>query len=276
MERLSIIIVHCNRIHYLKAALCSILANTLSPFEILIYDNNSDHPDKRFLRRFEKEAKVPVKVFYGEENIGVWKASNILLSHAVSRTNTLGVIKADNDIIVQTKGWDLKWIQAARDIPQIGVIGANAEEISRKNSHITPYSTKGHRLLINTDYGTGVCVYLTNWACQNLGYYEEFWKMGHCDKLLEVRCRAKGKWFVYDESVRVDREKPGRKDYYGGYRRWKNQYVKNNRPLYEKFRDEYLSGKRSPAIWYEKFPHPEGVQLTDPKSLVNWETGMPL
>ena len=277
MERLSIIIVHHNRIHYLKAALCSILQNTLSPFEILIYDNNSDLPDKRFLHRFEKEAKVPVKVFYGEENIGVWKASNILLSHAVSRTNSLGVIKCDNDIIVHTKGWDLKWIQVARDIPQVGVIGANAEEISRKNSHITPYSAKGHRLLINTDYGTGVAVYLTNWFCQNLGYYEEcFGKMGHGDKSIEVRCRAKGKWFVYDEDVRVDREMPGRKDYYGGYRRWKNQYVKNNRKIFEMFKQEYLSGKRSPAIWYAKYPHPEGVQFADPKSLVNWETGIPL
>ena len=101
-------------------------------------------------------------------------------------------------------------------------------------------------------------------------------KMGHGDKSIEVRCRAKGKWFVYDEDVRVDREMPGRKDYYGGYRRWKNQYVKNNRPVYEKFKDEYLSGKRSPAIWYAKYPHPEGVQFADPKSLVNWETGMPL
>jgi glycosyltransferase involved in cell wall biosynthesis len=276
MERLSIIIVHRNRIHYLKVALDSILRNTIHPFELLIYDNASDYPDRRFLRRLEKEAKVPVKVFYGEENIGVWKASNILLANASSRT-TLGVIKCDNDVIVRTKGWESKWMKVAQDISQVGVIGANAEQVSRKNSHITPLTARSHNLLVNTDYGTGVCVFLTPWFCNNLGYYEEcFGSMGHGDKSLEVRCRSMSKWFVYDEDVRVDREKPGRRDYYGGYRQWKNQYVKNNRPVFEKFKEEYLSGKRSPAVWYDKYPHPEGVQLSDPKSLVNWESGIPL
>lgn len=276
MERLSILIVHHNRIHYLKATLCSVLRNTVHPFELLIYDNNSDHPDKRFLRRFEKEAKVPVKVFYGEENIGVWRASNILIASASSR-ETLGFIKMDNDCIVHTRGWETKWLKVAEDISQVGVIGANAEQVSRKNSHITPLTARGHNLLVNVDYGTGVCVMIPGRTFKMIGYYEEcFGKMGHCDKSLEVRCRSMSKWFVYDEDVRVDREKPGRHDNYGNYRQWKNRYVKNNRPVYEKFKQEYLSGKRSPAVWYDKYPHPEGVQLCDPKSLVNWETGMPL
>lgn len=275
MERLSILIVHHNRIHYLKATLKSVLENTVHPFELLIYDNASDHPDRRFLKRLEEEAKVPTKVFYGEENIGVWRASNVLIANASSR-ETLGFIKMDNDCLVRTKGWETKWMQAANDVPQIGVIAANAEKVSRHNSHITPCKISGHRLLLNVDYGTGVCIFWPARTFKELGYYEEcFGRMGHGDKSLEVRCRAMHKWFVYDEDVIVDREKPGRRDYYGGYRQWKNQYVKNNRPIYEEFKKEYLSGKRSPAIWYEKYPHPEGVKLSDPKPLVNWDTGVP-
>jgi len=284
MERLSILIVHHNRIHYLKATLASILRCTTHPYELLIYDNNSDLPDKRFLRRFEKEASVPVKVFYGEENIGVWKASNILIANASSR-ETLGFIKCDNDIIVRTKGWETKWMKVAQDIPEVGVIAANAEDISPHNSHITILNHKNHRLLINKDYGTGVVVYWPGKTFKQLGFYEEMWgSMGHADKSVETRLQTIGKLFVYDRDVIVNREKPGRRDYYGDYRQWKNQYVKNNKFLYEKFKEEYLSGKRSPSIWYEKFEQaiPAEVRAsanfkyTDPTCLVNWETGIPL
>jgi hypothetical protein len=250
-----------------------VLENTVHPFELLIYDNASGHPDRRYLKRFEREVEVPIKVFYGDKNIGVWRASNILISHAASR-ETLGFIKMDNDCIVRTKGWATKWLRVAQDIPEVGAIGANAENIHRRNSHLTPYRNKGHRLLINKDYGTGVCVFWPGRTFRQLGYYEEmFGSMGHADKSVEVRCRAISKWFVYDEDVTVDRQKPGRKDRYGGYRSWKNRYVKNNKPVFERFKKEYLSSKRSPAIWYEKYPHPEGVALCDPTSLVDWETG---
>jgi len=277
MDRLSILIVNHNRVRYLKAALKSIMLNTVTPYELLIYDNKSGRPDVRFLQRFEREAQVPVKVWYGQKNIGVWQASNILISNASSR-ETLGFIKCDNDIIVKTIGWDKKWMQVAEDIPEIGIIGANAEEISVRNSHMTAMSQKGHELLVNHDYGTGVCVYWPARTFKALGYYEEqFGKMGHCDKSIEVRCRAIGQKFVYDRNVTVARQKPGRKDKYGGYRRWKNRYVKNNRPVYEMFKGQYLDGTRSPAIWYEKFKDtaPEGVDFTKEEPLVDWESGLP-
>lgn len=276
MERLSILIVHHKRIHYLKAAVVSIERNTLIPYELLIYDNASGTQSRRYLKRLEESHTVPVKVFYGKKNIGVWQASNHLIAHASSR-ETLGFIKCDNDVIVRTKGWASKWIQVASEIPEVGVIAANAERISRRNSHLTPWAYKGHQLLINNDYGTGVCVYWPGRTFVDLGYYEEiFGSMGHADKSVEVRCRCINKWFVYDEDVKVDRQRPGRRDYYGGYRSWKNQYVKNNRLVYEKVKQEYLEGKRSPAVWYEKYPHPEGVELCDPTPLVNWKTGAPL
>lgn len=273
MQRLSILIVHHNRVRYLKATLASIIENTIHPFELLIYDNHSGHKDRRFLRRFEQEARVPVKIFYGEENIGVWRASNILIANASSR-DTLGFIKCDNDVVVRTKGWETKWLKVAEDIPEVGIIAANAEGISRRNSHLTIWRHNGHNLLVNKDYGTGVCVFWPGRTFRELGYYEEiFGSMGHADKSLEVRCRVIKKLFVYDEDVIVDRQRPGRKDRYGGYRSWKNRYVKNNRPLFWKVKEEYLAGKRSPAIWYEKYPCPDGVQFSDPMPQVEWSTG---
>lgn len=273
MDRLSILIVHHNRIRYLKATLASILEKTVYPFELLIYDNRSEHKDRRFLKKFEERAKVPVKVFYGSSNIGVWRASNILIAHASSR-GTLGFIKMDNDCIVRTKGWETKWMKVAEDIPEVGVVAANAERISVRNSHIRRWDVKGHRLLVNHDYGTGVCVYVPGRTFRQIGYYEEiFGLVGHADKSLEVRCRCIDKLFVYDRDVVVDRQRPGRKDRYGGYRSWKNRYVKNNRPLFWKVKEEYLAGKRSPAVWYEKYPCPDGVRYSNPASLVNLETG---
>lgn len=277
-KRLSILIVHHNRIHYLKAALKSILENTIHPFELLIYDNKSEHKDRRFLRRFEKEAGIPVKVFYGEENIGVWRASNVLIANASSR-ETLGFIKCDNDVVIRTRGWDTKWLKVAEDVPEIGVIAANAERVSTKNKHLTRWNVKGHHLLVNYDYGTGVCVFWPGRTWKQLGYYEEFMgSMGHCDKSLEVRCRCINKYFVYDRDVIVDRQKPGRRDRYGGYRSWKNQYVKNNRPVWENVKQEYIDGKRSPAIWYKKFPIPTGcdVKYVNERLMVDWKTGVPL
>lgn len=277
-ERLSILLVNHNRIHYLKAAIKSIMANTVNPFELLIYDNASGTQDRRYLKRFEREAEVPVKVWYGEENIGVWRASNILIAHAASR-ETLGFIKCDNDVIVRTHGWDQKWIDVAKDIPDVGVVAANAENIRVRNSHITPFKTQKHRLLVNNDYGTGVCVFWPGRTFKQLGFYnEQMGMMGHADKLVEVRCRAINKLFVYDEDVVVDRQKPGRRDKYGGYRSWKNQYVKNNRPIFLRLRQEYLCGARSPAIWYEKFKEaaPEGAEFTPEELLVNWRTGVSL
>lgn len=277
-ERLSILLVNHNRTRYLKAALKTIMANTVNPYELLIYDNASDRKDVRFLQKFEKEAKVPVKVWYGQENIGVWRASNILIANAASREG-LGFIKCDNDIVVKTKGWDQKWIDAANDVPEIGVIAANAEGIRRRNSHITPIVQNGHRLLQNHDYGTGVCVFWPGRTFKQLGFYEEqMGCMGHGDKLVEVRCRALKKWFVYDEDVVVNRQRPGRRDHYGGYRSWKNRYVKNNKPVFEKIKSEYLDGTRSPAIWYEKFKHaaPADATFTSDELLVDWDTGKPL
>ncbi len=276
--RLSILIVNHNRIHYLKGTLHSILMNTQHPFEILIYDNNSDLPDKRFLKRFEREAKVPVKVFYGEENIGVWRASNILIANAESR-ETLGFIKCDNDVIVRTPGWETKWLKVAEELPDVGVIAANAEDVSPQNNHITIWNPGRHRLLINHDYGTGVCVFWPGRTWKQLGYYEEFMgSMGHCDKSVEVRCRCIHKYFVYDRDVTVDRQMPGRRDHYGGYRTWKNKYVKNNKPVWEKVKQEYLTGQRSPAIWYDKFPTPSGeqVEFCQQELMVDWATGVPV
>lgn len=277
-ERLSILLVNHNRTRYLKAALKTIMENTVNPYELLIYDNASNRKDVRFLQRFEKEAQVPVKVWYGQENIGVWRASNILIANASSR-ETLGFIKCDNDIVVRTKGWDQKWIDVANEVPEVGVVAANAENINRRNSHITPIVQNGHRLLQNHDYGTGVCVFWPGRTFKQLGFYEEqMGCMGHGDKLVEVRCRAINKWFVYDEDVTVDRQRPGRRDHYGGYRSWKNRYVKNNRPVFESIKSGYLDGTRSPAIWYEKFKHaaPADAEFTSDSLLVDWNTGKPL
>lgn len=280
-ERLSILIVTHNRIHYLKTTLIHIARNTTIPYELLIYDNKSDKQSVRFLKKVEEKQEVPTKIFYGKENIGVWQASNILIAHASSK-ETLGFIKCDNDCIVETKGWASKWIKLANELPQIGIIGANAENIRKRNKGLRIFKHRGRDVSIQTRHSTGVCVYWPARSFKKYGFYQEnFGCMGQGDKDIGERLKIANQWFIYDDAVQVDRHKPGRHDHYGGYRQWKNRYVKNNRPLLYRNCEEYMSGKRPIGIWYKKFRkhiskeirEQEGFQYSDPTPLVNWETG---
>ena len=47
---------------------------------------------------------------------------------------------------------------------------------------------------------------------------------------------------------------------------------------WEKVKEEYLTGERSPAIWYDKFPIPSGtsVDFCTQQLMVDWESGIPV
>lgn len=252
LKKVSILIVNYNRINYLRGTLESIFKNTEWPYEILIWDNASTEKGmKEYLEELDK--KENIKVYFSDKNIGVWKASNQLISHA-QNLDTLGFIKCDNDCIIKTKGWIKKWIECCNVNKEVGMIGANIEGKKERSKDTEVLCLKGHRLLSLIEEGTGGLVYVPGRVFKKLGFYNETHGLyGHADKDYARRVMTLGLKFCYHRDVEVNRFAVNSDDMTGGYREHKNLYVRRNRKLYILNRYMYKRRLKSLSIWYKKF-----------------------
>ncbi len=274
-NRISILIVHYNRLEYLKGTVESIFANTVEPYELLIWDNASDEPEtKEYLEYLANCKENYTKVFYSPKNVGVWRASNELIAKANS-PETLGFVKFDNDVIIKTQGWLGKWKKIDQE-STIGMLGANIEG---KKDRSKDTKLVDHYLYL-TKEGTGGAVYVKPETFRAHGYYnEDYGIYGHADKDYAKRVTLTGKHFAYDKEVEFDRFAVNNDDQTGGYREHKNLYVRRNRKLYVLNRYLYRKKLRCLSVWYKKYPVPEEIKnsplftWTDTGSKVHWDTG---
>ncbi len=279
-NRISILLVHHNRLEYLKGTVESIFANTIEPYELLIWDNASDEPEtKEYLEYLAHCKENYTKVFYSPKNIGVWRASNELISRA-NMPEVNGFVKFDNDVIIKTKGWLGKWQEIRSNGGDIGMIGANIEG-KKERSKDTEVDQRGDKkYLFLKQEGTGGAVYVPPYTFSWLGYYnEDYGRYGHADKDYAKRVMLSGGQFAYDTEVEFDRFAVNSDDETGGYREHKNLYVRRNRKLYVLNRYLYRKKIKGLGVWYKKYGAPEHVtkhplfQWTESSSKVHWDTG---
>jgi len=280
VQKISILIVNYNRLDYLKGTIASIREHTEWPFHLYIWDNDSTEEGvKDYLDKIDQ--KDDVTVFHSPKNVGIWKASNELISRAAN-VETLGFIKMDNDCIIKTQGWARKWIECCNVNKEVGMIGANIEGKKSRSADIDPLTLKGHKVFSLTREGTGGAVYVPGRTFCSLGFYnEEYGRYGHADKDYARRVFCMGRKFVYHCDVEVDRFAVNNDDNVGGYREHKNMYLRRNRRLYVLNRYKYQRKIRPLAIWYRKFQKsiPKSVRRdpmfawTETNSVVHWDTG---
>lgn len=282
MERLNILLINHNRLEYLKGTIESIYAHTTTPYELLIWDNASTEEGvNEYLQEISGKPENYTKVFRSSKNIGVWRASNELISRATN-VLSLGFIKIDNDCIIKTKGWAQKWIECCQVNPKVGMIGANIEGKKERSADTEVLELNGHRLLALKHEGTGGAVYVPGETFKKLGFYnEEYGLYGHADKDYAKRVMFLEQEFVYHRDVEIGRFAINNDDQVGGYRGHKNLYVRRNRKLYILNRHLYAQRLRSLGIWYKKYigTIPENVleescfHWADTSSKVHWDTG---
>jgi glycosyltransferase involved in cell wall biosynthesis len=122
IKKMSIIILTHNALEYTKKCLDSIVANTIAPFELIVWDNASTDGSVEYLSQNRRIDKLIVV----EENCGVAKARNECVAMAEGEV----IIFLDNDVEVG-KGWDLSIIQnlAKRDVGIVGKTGVDIHSL---------------------------------------------------------------------------------------------------------------------------------------------------
>lgn len=279
-ERISILVVHHNRLDYLKGTIESIMANTIEPYELLIWDNASTEPEtKEYLETLAQCKENYCKVFYSDKNIGVWQASNRLIAEA-NEPEELGFVKMDNDVVIKTRGWLGKWKECCKVNPDVGMVAVNIEGKKERSPDTDVLELNGHPLLSLTHEGTGGMVYVPGESFSRHGYYcEEYGIYGQGDKDYAKRVVLGGRKFVYHREVEVERFAVNNDDQTGGYRNHKNLYVRRNRKIYILNRHLYKRRLKSLAVWYEKYPCPDKVKANpcftwaSTKGKLRWESG---
>lgn len=280
-DRISILLVNYNRLDYLKGTIETIMSNTCTPYEIIIWDNGSTEQGiKEYLQNLARCKENYTKVFFSPKNLGVWRASNELIAKA-NCPEINGFVKMDNDVRVLTKGWLDKWIECCKINSEVGMIGANIEGKKERSNDTEILNLNGHRLLGLLEEGTGGAVYIPGRTFVKIGYYnEDYGIYGQGDKDYARRVMCLNQKFVYHRETQFGRFAVNNDDLTGGYREHKNLYVRRNRRLYILYRHMYQKGYKNLGIWYEKYPCPRISRLAPdfqwsenlaPK--IVWETG---
>lgn len=114
--KIDLVFITCNRLHYTKLALASVLADPTEEFSLTIWDNASSDGTVEYLKNEVNNERICDMVF-SRENIGQTAAVNEIWSN--SKADLLG--KLDNDCLV-TCGWTRKLAQAHNDIDNLGVV----------------------------------------------------------------------------------------------------------------------------------------------------------
>ena len=124
--KLSIIIVTCNNLGYLKLCISSVEKYTktnTSKYEIIFIDNGSTDGTKQYLNL--NNLNVKAKFIFNDENLGFTKACNQGIKVATGEY----VIFLNDDTIV-SENWDELLMNPFSQIPDIGFTGPVSNSVS--------------------------------------------------------------------------------------------------------------------------------------------------
>lgn len=148
--KISIVMVTCNRLHLLRDCVEKVVART-SPTtqQVIIWDNASTDGTREYLQGLSDPR---IEVVYHHENIAV---------NAYARAFRLAtgnyLLELDDDVIDAPQDWDLRLLEAFRQLPKMGFLAANviddgksvaADILYRRDKHLyTPYTDRGVNLI---------------------------------------------------------------------------------------------------------------------------------
>lgn len=114
----SILLVTYNRSTFLKLAIESILTNTKSTYELIIFDNASSDDTKHIVNEaINRNPGKPIQYHFSKFNYGTNAYALAFLHSQYSY-----VVVMDDDILALQTDWDEKAEQCFRDFPEIGFL----------------------------------------------------------------------------------------------------------------------------------------------------------
>lgn len=192
----SIIIVNYNSRPYLEICLQSLLANTLSPFEILIIDNHSKDDSALFLGKI-KDPRI--RVYINPSNLGFSKACNQGLAAATGRF----FVTMNPDIVVP-EGWLTRLIRHLESNPRALIVGPKSLGIggsqwagplsfsSRLPAADRKFARLYHRMSEPAKFLIGCLLLFDRRLLSLVGCFDEDLPLGGDDYDLSLRVRRAG------------------------------------------------------------------------------------
>ncbi len=121
-ERVSIVMLACDKSRYTRRTLESLLGSTHDAVEVVLLDNGSTDDTPAVFAGFAAEAGKrgwTVKRLHEAENIGAVAGRN----RALAEVGGDYVVFLDNDVVLGVRSWMEKMIRALRAEPDIGILG---------------------------------------------------------------------------------------------------------------------------------------------------------
>lgn len=133
----TIIIPSYNHAPYIEHTINSILKQSLQNFELLIVDDNSTDNSLKIIKKFQDKR---LKTFFLEKNIGMCKASNLMIEEA--KGEYLSIIASDDIMKPDNLKNKINFLQ---NNPEYGAVFSQIEIINDENKVITRKTKKSER-----------------------------------------------------------------------------------------------------------------------------------
>ena len=170
LPRISIVVLSCNRLEYLR--------NTIHAFhrtvehrncELVVLDNASTDGSRELLERLLGLGLVS-RLVLTSENLGNAKGFNVGCAHA--DPGAALYVKLDSDICPLTSGWEARMLALAHADSGIGVVG-----LSQVNHHLLrtapSLAVAGEAVIPWSTWAVGSCMAIARRAFDRLGYFSE-------------------------------------------------------------------------------------------------------
>jgi len=204
MVKYSIIMSCHNNFELTRDAIISLdEKNTSKSVELLVTNDGSTDETKVMLDAMKSIVKIPFKIIHNENNIGVPKSMNNMLKMAKGKY----ILRTDNDIIMQTKGYLDKmqfWFEFVKKKgKELGALSCITDHSTGKAAHKSIKDVKKaffFEMEIN-----GYCQMLLKKAVEQVGYIDEkFPKVYGEDRDLVYRLMVQGYEIGYCHDVFVN------------------------------------------------------------------------
>jgi len=254
----NVLTVTFNRLEYTRKTIEGLVETMAFPHGILVVDNASVDGSREYLLEQYRNGVVR-KILLLDRNVGLARGINIGWRH---ETGSDFLLKLDNDMVFQRRGWLENVVEASDKVPEAAVLGFNVEP---RSYPATVHNGVSLRVKADANVGGG-CVFLSNRTRDLFGYFcEDYGLYGEEDGDLGLRVRLEGFLNAYMDDEDIAFHLPSGKagaidprtlkaidpmemEIDPEYRRWKDEqraHLQKNGGILQRNIVAYHSGQRS-------------------------------
>ncbi|MFH1996762.1 MAG: glycosyltransferase family 2 protein [Candidatus Omnitrophota bacterium] len=205
-----IVIPIWNQFDLTKSCIESIRANTKCGYTVILVDNASGEPVRRYLEELDRDTGVATALIRNERNEGFIKAVN----RGIARSSARYVCVLNNDTIV-CEGWLGEMISIAEQDASIGIVNPSSNNLGQRPAEGESIEEFARRLESQRGRSSdmaaalGFCMLLKRELIEKVGVFDEVYGMGNFEDTdlsrrsarAGFRCvRACGAYVYHEES----------------------------------------------------------------------------